>query len=249
MYCVIQEVKLKKPDIEGASKYIEPYTWSCGNDVHHSYRMSNEQFKRNIKKAYKISIHHSYRENGKVKKKQWVICTIGHYYIIDYGNWIGDCCRLEDKLEAIGISEEKLCDLVYAKLDPLTEKIENEYKEELETILQKDPHAIALNGYIHGMFFEDATINHMVDAVKHYYEEQVISLENFIECYSEWSMELKEEKTQNIASNGIITQNIDKKTETEQKRGRVTCRPGAPSQVCSTRRILFLSVLGQDVKG
>ena len=39
------------------------------------------------------------------------------------------------------------------------------------------------------------------------------------------------------------------KTETEQKRGRVTCRPGAPSQVCSTRRILFLSVLGQDVKG
>jgi len=42
-------------------------------------------------------------------------------------------------------------------------------------------------------------------------------LENFIECYSEWSMELKEEKTQNVASNGVITQNIDKKTETEQK--------------------------------
>ncbi len=142
MYCVIQEVKLKKPDIEGASKYIEPYTWSCGNDVHHSYRMSNEQFKRNIKKAYKISIHHSYRENGKVKKKQWVICTIGHYYIIDYGNWIGDCCRLEDKLEAIGISEEKLCDLVYAKLDPLTEKIENEYKETEEYRASKKNHEI-----------------------------------------------------------------------------------------------------------
>lgn len=142
MYCVIQEVKLKKPDIEGASKYIEPYTWSCGNDVHHSYRMSNEQFKRNIKKAYKISIHHSYRENGKVKKKQLVICTIGHYYIIDYGNWIGDCCRLEDKLEAIGISEEKLCDLVYAKLDPLTEKIENEYKETEEYRASKKNHEI-----------------------------------------------------------------------------------------------------------
>lgn len=102
------------------------------------------------------------------------------------------------------------------------EIIENEYKEELETILQKDPHAIALNGYIHGMFFEDATINHMIDAVKYYYEEwKSCSLENFIECYSEWSMELKEEKTQNIASNGIITQNIDKKTETEQKTDNV----------------------------
>ena len=110
---------------------------------------------------------------------------------------------------------------VYIVVNGGEEIIENEYKEELETILQKDPHAIALNGYIHGMFFEDATINHMVDAVKHYYEEQVISLENFIECYSEWSMELKEEKTQNIASNGIITQNIDKKTETEQKTDNV----------------------------
>ncbi len=107
---------------------------------------------------------------------------------------------------------------VYTEIRDGEEIIDNEYKEELETILQKDPHAIALNGYIHGMFFEDATINHMIDAVKYYYEEwKSCSLENFIECYSEWSMELKEEKTQNIASNGIITQNIDKKTETEQK--------------------------------
>ena len=111
---------------------------------------------------------------------------------------------------------------VYIVVNGGEEIIDNEYKEELETILQKDPHAIALNGYIHGMFFEDATINHMIDAVKYYYEEwKSCSLENFIECYSEWSMELKEEKTQNIASNGIITQNIDKKTETEQKTDNV----------------------------
>ena len=111
---------------------------------------------------------------------------------------------------------------VYTEIRDGEEIIDNEYKEELETILQKDPHAIALNGYIHEMFFEDATINHMIDAVKYYYEEwKSCSLENFIECYSEWSMELKEEKTQNIASNGIITQNIDKKTETEQKTDNV----------------------------
>ena len=107
---------------------------------------------------------------------------------------------------------------VYTEIRDGEEIIDNEYKEELETILQKDPHAIALNGYIHRMFSEDATINHMIDAVKYYYEEwKSCSLENFIECYSEWSMELKEEKTQNVASNGVITQNIDKKTETEQK--------------------------------
>ncbi len=111
---------------------------------------------------------------------------------------------------------------VYIVVNEGEEIIDNEYKEELETILQKDPHAIALNGYIHGMFSEDATINHMIDAVKYYYEEwKSCSLENFIECYSEWSMELKEEKTQNVASNGVITQNIDKKTETEQKTDNV----------------------------
>lgn len=129
MYCVIQEIKLKKPDLNGHSKHIDPYEWSIGNEVYYSYHMSKEVFERDIKKAYKISIHKSYRENGKVKKKQWAICTIGHYYIIDYGNWIGDCCRLEDKLESIGISEKELCDLVYAKLEPLTERINNEYKE------------------------------------------------------------------------------------------------------------------------
>lgn len=101
---------------------------------------------------------------------------------------------------------------VYMDINEGEDIISNEYKEELEEILRKDPHAIALNGYIHGMFFEDATINHMVDAVKHYYEEQVISLENFIECYSEWSMNLKEEKTQNIGE----------KTETEEKAEDVT---------------------------
>lgn len=129
MYCVIQEIKLKNPDVKGNSKYIEQYTWKGGNETYYSYRMSDECFERNIKKAYKISIHHSYRENGKVKKKQWVICTIGHYTLIDYGSWVGDYCRLKDKLAAISISEDELCDLVYIKLEPLVTRIENEYKE------------------------------------------------------------------------------------------------------------------------
>lgn len=136
MYCVIQEIKLKKPDLKGHSKRIEPYEFTCMGNVYYKYIMSDERFERDIKKAYKISIHHSYRENGKVKKKQWVICTMGYYYIIDYGSWIGDCCRLEDKLETIGISEEELCDLVYSKLNPLVERIEKEYEqtEEYKTV-------------------------------------------------------------------------------------------------------------------
>ena len=29
-------------------------------------------------------------ENGKVKKKQTVICTIGYYEVVDWGDWPGD---------------------------------------------------------------------------------------------------------------------------------------------------------------
>lgn len=129
MYCVIQEIKLKKADLKGNPKSIESYSWTAGGECYYSYKMSKERFDRKIKKAYKISIHHSYRENGKVKKKQWVICTMGYYSIVDYGFYIGDCCDLNKKLEAIGISEEELCDIVYKKLDPLIDKVKSEYEQ------------------------------------------------------------------------------------------------------------------------
>ena len=129
MYCVIQEVKLKKPDIKGNSISIKPSSFTIMGETHYSYERSEERFERDIRKAYKISIHHSYRENGKVKKKQWNICTIGHYSLIEYGSCIDDYCRLENKLEAIGISRERFDNLVYSKLNPLVEKIEKEYEK------------------------------------------------------------------------------------------------------------------------
>ena len=138
MFCVVQEVKLKNPDIIGNSKKIETYTYSFRDETIYAYRMSNEKFERNIKKAYKISIHKSYREKGKVKKKQWAICTIGYYEMLEYGCWINDYCNLEDKAKSIGITEDELCDLIYDKLNLIEEKNKAEYQEteEYKTILK-----------------------------------------------------------------------------------------------------------------
>lgn len=134
MYCVIQEVELKKENTYGEYKELEVYYTSWVIDGveggTYGYRYTGGRFKRPIKKAYKISIHKSYRENGKVKKKQWVICTMSYYDIVSgCGSWIGDYCNLDSKCELIGITEDELCELVYKKLDPLVKKIEEEYQQ------------------------------------------------------------------------------------------------------------------------
>ena len=59
--------------------------------IHYAYRMTGGRFERPIRKAYKVSIHKSYREDGKVKKKQWVIGTMEYYNIATNCYWIGDC--------------------------------------------------------------------------------------------------------------------------------------------------------------
>lgn len=115
MYCVIQELELKKENPYGEYKELisRETNWTINgvNGCTYGYTYSDERFKRPIKKAYKISIHHSYRENGKVKKKQWVICTMEYYSIVDYGADIRGyftTSQWEDKLKSIGISEDEL---------------------------------------------------------------------------------------------------------------------------------------------
>ncbi|WP_066714958.1 hypothetical protein [Clostridium sp. Marseille-P299] len=104
MYCVIQTIERKKPPGKGYSKELiaKYYEMSLnGQDMSHwSYHYSyNNYFERNIKTAYKISIHHSYRENGKVKKKQFILITVGYYDIADrYFCLYEDCDR---KIKAV----------------------------------------------------------------------------------------------------------------------------------------------------
>lgn len=160
MYCVIQEIELKKENPYGEYKELKSretkWTINGVNGCTYGYTYSEERFKRPIKKAYKISVHHSYRENGKVKKKQWVICTMEYYSIAEYGADIGSYLTSscwEGKLKSIGISEDELYDLVYKKLDPLIEQIQSEfheteeYKAYQEHIATIDKHLKAKNAF------------------------------------------------------------------------------------------------------
>lgn len=134
MYCVIQEIELKKQNTYGEYKELEAYktTWVT-NGIEggsYSYRYTGYRFERPIKKAYKISIHESYRENGKIKKKQWSICTMSYYDLMEYSLYdCGAASKVERLSEELNIDQETIFNLIYSKLDPLIERIEAEFNQ------------------------------------------------------------------------------------------------------------------------
>ena len=135
MYCVIQEIELKKPNKNGHSKRLESKFMQMsisGKDVsHYWYCYSEERFERPIKKGYKISIHKSYRENGKVKKKQYVLCTVNYYDLVDKWFSLYDYCdrRINLIAEVLGTDSETIYNLVETKLEPLIKSIKDEFMQ------------------------------------------------------------------------------------------------------------------------
>ena len=134
MFSVIQEVATKTVPA-GESKGIEVYEsrWTVNGQefCSYEYRNSAERFDRPVRKSFRISIHESYRENGKVKKKQTVICTIGYYEVVDWGDWPGDFVvgGLTSKADVLGLEESELACLIYTKWQAIVDRIWEEYKQ------------------------------------------------------------------------------------------------------------------------
>lgn len=143
MYCVIQQVMRKKPDPLGEYREIRAYPleWSI-NDVPQvpswRWEWSGGRFERPHLEAYKITIHQSYREGGRVKKRQYAVCTMSYYDICE--SWWGDFIiggekALADKL---GMDTADLCGLIATKLDPLRKRLEAEFHQSPEYIAKQE---------------------------------------------------------------------------------------------------------------
>ena len=135
MYCVIQVVERKRKNQNGYPKELKSeYMQMSINGQDESYywhHYSEERFERDIKKAYRITIHESYRENGKVKKKQFGICTVDYYdlatdwfCLYDWGN-----SKIETAAKELNCSEEEIYTLIEKKLEPIQEQIIEEFKQ------------------------------------------------------------------------------------------------------------------------
>ncbi|MEY8356812.1 hypothetical protein AALB39_26160 [Lachnospiraceae bacterium 54-53] len=132
MYCVIQEIKTRRMQKNGYPKRIESYyTKSNVMPNYYGYYYSTERFERPIKKAYRISIHESYREDGIVKKNQYGICTVNYYDLADdiftLYDW-GDS-KISIAADSLGCSPEFLYNLIQKKLAPLQERIQAEFAQ------------------------------------------------------------------------------------------------------------------------
>jgi hypothetical protein len=144
MFCVIQKIVNKKSDLYGHYKELTVSSTSFGFSgqplkTKYSYTYGNERFERSIKDAYKISIHKSYRENGKVKKKQWVIGTWSYYMLADFGFDFSPWMH-KDKMHEMDITANELEEMIWTKLEPFVEQINAEYKatDEYKTKVKHD---------------------------------------------------------------------------------------------------------------
>lgn len=134
MYCVIQQVMLKKPNPYGAYKEIEAYQnqWRIAGDespFSWAWEYTGGRFERPHLEAYKITLHQSYREGGKVKKRQYSVCTMSYYDICE--SWWGDCIAGGESAlaEKVGMDATELYDMIEAKLFPLEERIKAEFHQ------------------------------------------------------------------------------------------------------------------------
>lgn len=143
MFIAIQEIKLKKPSKGDYKKYeVSSTTWAFDSvtKTHYSYYPDYDagRFERSRREAYKISLHQSYRENGKVKTKQCVLGTISYYAIAeDWGLYDYVSSGLDRAAEVFGVSDG-LYDMVEAKIAPLKRKIKREFHKTEEYKVVKE---------------------------------------------------------------------------------------------------------------
>lgn len=135
MFCVIQEIETKKPNKHGyAKELISNYMQMSfnGKDMGHYYfYYGEERFERPIKKSYRISVHHSYRENGKVKKKQFVICTVNYYEFATGLFSLYDWCdgRMQKTALELSADIDELYEIVQNKISRLESKIQEDFSK------------------------------------------------------------------------------------------------------------------------
>lgn len=154
MYFYIQELETKR-EVKGSSKDIILGTKNVDGVLVNTYEFCKEKFTRPIKKAYRIILHESYREDGKIKKRQYVVATLNYYDIaesIEDDLWDFEDTmyyhlleKLDSIIKKLDIPEdekddftEDLYDSFALKIDPLFNQIEEEFfkTEECETFLK-----------------------------------------------------------------------------------------------------------------
>lgn len=145
MFCVVQEIQLKRPSLGDYKEYkvmSTSFTIDGTTRTHYSWYPNHEagRFERPCRTSYRISIHESYRKNGRVKKKQCVVGSISYYSLIEFGLYDSIDTGLKHAAELFHADYDTLYDLVENKMDPILERIRQEFQqtEEYKVVQERD---------------------------------------------------------------------------------------------------------------
>ncbi len=138
-----------------------PCTWS--------WRYTGGRFERPHLEAFKITLHHSYRESGAVRKHQYPITTMSYYDIVTYSLY--DCAdsRITVTAEKLGMDPAELYEIIETKLEPLRERIEAEFHQSAEYITHQkhrriiDDHMAAKSKFCSRYGVDEADYNRCYD--------------------------------------------------------------------------------------
>jgi len=133
----------KKPNLLGEYREIKAYPLEMSINGEEQvplwhWKWSGGRFERPHLEAFKITIHHSYREGGRVKKRQYAVCTMSYYDICE--SWWADFIIGGEKALAnkLGLDATVLYEIIGAKLDPLRERLEAEFHQSPEYIAKQE---------------------------------------------------------------------------------------------------------------
>lgn len=148
MFCVVQTLQLKKPNTDGDLREYEVSSMTISGmngdrtKTYYSYYPVSGcgRFERPHREAYRISIHESYRECGKVKKRQCSIGTVSYYSLITWGLYDYIDSGISRAVNVFGVDYDTLYKLVEDKMAPIIDRITKEYhkSEEYKARRQRD---------------------------------------------------------------------------------------------------------------
>lgn len=134
MYCIVQVLKRKKPNPYGEYREYEVGSMTIQfqdgtSKTKYSYypKYESGRFERPHRESYKISIHESRRDGGKVVKKQCAIGTVGYYDLLQWCLYDYIDKGVGRAVEMFGVDYETLYKLVEDKMQPIIEKITKEF--------------------------------------------------------------------------------------------------------------------------
>ena len=146
MYCSIVQKKMKrKPPESGV--FRDPKiksTFPDDFDLFDFYIAGKDKIKREAKEKWKILLNKSSRRGNKVCKKQWYICTVNYWDIVDTKHvrrddlwWTlynhGAFGRIHKHLPDLDISErKKIYAIIAKKFEPIQLSVLREYRKSEE---------------------------------------------------------------------------------------------------------------------